>query len=693
MHPNELAQMHHVWRLAYEESLQGVYLEGVGNDAGAVEHWRNALDRITEAPAAFHSGKYQPSANEKDLFDSLSDLEKKCLRKVQNLDDGRLLSNGHAYTNGRPHYQYDYSLEQFKIANASAPSLILSPGSADSDTSSRNSSFRRKKAPPAGASGRKSPRTPSPEKKISPHPLHTRRNSSGVDSKPAVPQAESAVAASRAAALAWGNIGDSSKPRAGKFTKLRPERRRHVTTGSQPATIGQVKPPVNGLKQEGGTKRYPTRSSMDSVQRPSNFSDDLISLSTPTSVPSVPAIPRAWDKLNIVDQPTNYSSPSTAADKEKQPLKPSSLSRSYVEPGASKPNPPKPRRRPSTPAKEQKITLEAGPVAKVSNDLDDMKMDSKITTALKNLKGKIDDDLAKTILREIVVRGDEVHWDDIAGLEGAKRALKETVVYPFLRPDLFSGLREPARGMLLFGPPGTGKTMLARAVATESHSTFFSISASSLTSKYLGESEKLVRSLFTLAKELAPSIIFVDEIDSLLSSRNEGGEHEASRRLKTEFLIQWSALASAAAFRESQGDAQRVLVLAATNIPWAIDEGARRRFVRRQYIPLPEPETREKQLSKLLSRQNHTLGHGDLNKLITMTESYSGSDITALAKDAAMGPLRSLGEALLTTAFDHIRPIELADFQDSMLTIRPSVGKEGLKQFEEWASQYGSSGA
>ena len=255
---------------------------------------------------------------------------------------------------------------------------------------------------------------------------------------------------------------------------------------------------------------------------------------------------------------------------------------------------------------------------------------------LKNLPPGVDDHAAKQILNEIVVQGDDVHWSDIAGLDIAKNALREAVVYPFLRPDLFMGLREPARGMLLFGPPGTGKTMLARAVATESRSTFFSISATSLTSKYLGESEKLVRALFTLAKLLAPSIIFVDEIDSLLSQRSGSGEHEATRRIKTEFLIQWSGLQRAAAGREAdekengRGDANRVLVLAATNLPWAIDEAARRRFVRRQYIPLPESYTRATQLRTLLSQQKHTMSDADIDQLVDLTAGTENIDLPLL---------------------------------------------------------------
>ncbi|KAK9388858.1 hypothetical protein V1515DRAFT_578606 [Lipomyces mesembrius] len=319
---------------------------------------------------------------------------------------------------------------------------------------------------------------------------------------------------------------------------------------------------------------------------------------------------------------------------------------------------------------------------------------NRVNAAVKNITG-VEETAARQILNEIVVKGDEVHWDDIAGLEQAKTSLKETVVYPFLRPDLFKGLREPARGMLLFGPPGTGKTMLARAVATESQSTFFAISASSLTSKYLGESEKLVRALFALARALAPSIIFVDEIDSLLSSRSDTGEHEASRRIKTEFLVKWSDLAHAAAGKEHKDgdDAQRVLVLAATNLPWSIDEAARRRFVRRQYIPLPEPETRAKQIETLLKYQVHDLSEAEIRKLVALTDGFSGSDITAVAKDAAMGPLRALGEALLSTPRDQIRPVKFIDFEASLKNIRPSVSKEGLKAFEDWALKYGSSGA
>ncbi|KAJ1547856.1 hypothetical protein HK096_010321 [Nowakowskiella sp. JEL0078] len=181
------------------------------------------------------------------------------------------------------------------------------------------------------------------------------------------------------------------------------------------------------------------------------------------------------------------------------------------------------------------------------------------------LKG-VDPAMAKQILDEILIKKPTVSWEDIAGLELAKRSLHEIVVLPSLRPELFTGLRAPAKGLLLFGPPGTGKTMLAKAVATESKATFFSISASSFTTKFFGDGEKMVRALFACARQLQPSVIFIDceimfatdEIDSIMQSRSSS-EHEASRRLKTEFLLQFDGVSGASS--------ERVLVMAATNRP------------------------------------------------------------------------------------------------------------------------------
>lgn len=317
-------------------------------------------------------------------------------------------------------------------------------------------------------------------------------------------------------------------------------------------------------------------------------------------------------------------------------------------------------------------------------------MERRINKVMSTLHG-VDVQECEQIKNEILVINEEVHWDDIAGLTRAKSSLKEAVVYPFLRPDLFKGLREPIRGMLLFGPPGTGKTMIAKAVATESKSTFFSISASSLLSKYLGESEKLVRALFYLAKRLAPSIIFVDEIDSLLTARSDN-ENESSRRIKTELLIQWSALSSATA-NENKNSDNRVLVLAATNLPWAIDEAARRRFSRRLYIPLPEYETRLYHLKKLLSKQKNELSDTDFEVVAEMCAGFSGSDITALAKEAAMEPIRDLGDTLVDADFNKIRGVTVKDFEKAMQTVKRSVSPDSLQQYQDWAAGFGSTGA
>uniref|UniRef100_A0A8D3E4M2 Fidgetin-like protein 1 n=1 Tax=Scophthalmus maximus TaxID=52904 RepID=A0A8D3E4M2_SCOMX len=298
---------------------------------------------------------------------------------------------------------------------------------------------------------------------------------------------------------------------------------------------------------------------------------------------------------------------------------------------------------------------------------------------MKNFKN-VDSKLASLILNEIVDSGASVSFDDVAGQDLAKQALQEIVILPALRPELFTGLRAPARGLLLFGPPGNGKTMLAKAVAAESKATFFNISAASLTSKYVGEGEKLVRALFSVARELQPSVIFIDEVDSLLCERREG-EHDASRRLKTEFLIEFDGV-------QSGGD-DRVLVMGATNRPQELDEAVLRRFAKRVYVALPDEKTRSTLLTNLLGKHGNPLS---INELVTA--GYSGSDLTALAKDAALGPIRELGpDQVRCMAANEMRNIKTKDFEDSLKRIKPTVSPTTLKMYTKWNKDFGDTTA
>uniref|UniRef100_A0A8C4PZW5 Spastin n=1 Tax=Eptatretus burgeri TaxID=7764 RepID=A0A8C4PZW5_EPTBU len=305
-------------------------------------------------------------------------------------------------------------------------------------------------------------------------------------------------------------------------------------------------------------------------------------------------------------------------------------------------------------------------------------------TELKNLRN-VDSKLASLILNEIVDNAPSVHWEDIAGQELAKQALQEIVILPSLRPELFTGLRAPARGLLLFGPPGNGKTMLAKAVANESNATFFSISAASLTSKYVGEGEKLVRAMFAVARELQPSIVFIDEIDSVLCERREG-EHEASRRLKTEFLLEFDGI-------QLDTD-ERMLVMGATNRPQELDEAVLRRFSKRIYVSLPAEETRLKLLSHLLTKHGNPLSRKDLSHVARITEGYSGSDLTCLAKDAALGPIRELdAEQVKNMSAHEVRKIDMSDFLESLKKIKRSVNIQTLEAYIKWNSDYGDTAA
>ncbi|CAK6978730.1 spastin [Scomber scombrus] len=297
----------------------------------------------------------------------------------------------------------------------------------------------------------------------------------------------------------------------------------------------------------------------------------------------------------------------------------------------------------------------------------------------------VDKKLASLILNEIVDSASSVRFEDVAGQDLAKQALQEIVILPALRPELFTGLRAPARGLLLFGPPGNGKTMLAKAVAVESNATFFNISAASLTSKYVGEGEKLVRALFSVAREMQPSIIFIDEVDSLLCERREG-EHDASRRLKTEFLIEFDGV-------QSGGD-DRVLVMGATNRPQELDEAVLRRFSKRVYVALPMEQTRLKLLKNLLGKHGNPLSHRELSQLARMTDGYSGSDLTSLAKDASLGPIRELcPDQVRNMEASEVRNICLSDFVESLKKIKRSVCPQTLELYSRWNRSYGDTTA
>jgi ATP-dependent 26S proteasome regulatory subunit len=297
----------------------------------------------------------------------------------------------------------------------------------------------------------------------------------------------------------------------------------------------------------------------------------------------------------------------------------------------------------------------------------------------------VDKKLLDHILNDIIEKNDKViEWDDIAGLKEAKQILHETIVLPSLRPDIFQGLRAPARGVLLFGPPGNGKTLLAKAVSSQCKSTFFSVSASSLVSKWHGEGEKLVKALFAAANYLAPSVIFIDEIDSILTSRSSN-EHEASRRLKTEFLVQLDGVTA------NLNPDNRVLVMGATNRPYELDDAILRRFVKRIYIPLPDAESRVGLIKNALSSQRTKLSGYDYEKIAQMTEGYSGSDLKALCQEASMVSIRELGsEKLLTISAEQVRPVNLNDFIQSVKRVKPSVSPESINELVKWNKLYGT---
>ncbi|EKX32563.1 hypothetical protein GUITHDRAFT_91001 [Guillardia theta CCMP2712] len=261
----------------------------------------------------------------------------------------------------------------------------------------------------------------------------------------------------------------------------------------------------------------------------------------------------------------------------------------------------------------------------------------------------------------------DVTFDDIGGLEEQKQRIREIVVLPFCRPELFTRgkLLRPPRGVLFYGPPGTGKTMLAKAIAKETRAVFLNVSLSTLQDKWFGESQKLVRAVFTLAWKLQPTIIFIDEIDSFLRERKDG-EYEASCNMKSEFMALWDGL--------STESSAQVVVIGATNRPWAIDKAILRRMPRSFLIDVPGAQQREEILRKILSHE--VTEELDFVQLSKETEGYSGSDLKELCRAALLAPVQELIEQESRSEKRHcsndLRPLKMDDIIKAKTMVTPT---------------------
>ncbi|KAL3824833.1 hypothetical protein ACJIZ3_020862 [Penstemon smallii] len=310
-----------------------------------------------------------------------------------------------------------------------------------------------------------------------------------------------------------------------------------------------------------------------------------------------------------------------------------------------------------------------------------------------NLKNLAKDEYEKNFISAVVPPGEiGVKFDDVGALEEVKKALNELVILPMRRPELFSrgNLLRPCKGILLFGPPGTGKTLLAKALATEAGANFISITGSTLTSKWFGDAEKLTKALFSFASKLAPVIIFVDEVDSLLGARGGAFEHEATRRMRNEFMAAWDGLRSK--------DSQRILILGATNRPFDLDDAVIRRLPRRIYVDLPDAGNRMKILQIILARENLESGFS-FEQLANATDGYSGSDLKNLCIAAAYRPVQELiEEENKGDKFDEVpvlRPLNLDDFIHSKAKVGPSVAYDAssMNELRKWNDRYGEGGS
>ena len=288
---------------------------------------------------------------------------------------------------------------------------------------------------------------------------------------------------------------------------------------------------------------------------------------------------------------------------------------------------------------------------------------------------KLRDMIADTIISE----RPNVKMSEVAGLEDAKQAINDAILAPMKHPELFKGkARQPWRGILFYGPAGCGKTLIAKAVASEIDATFFNVSAANIVSKWLGESERLVMSLFEMARKNQPAIIFIDELDSIGVARS-GDDVGGERRLKTQLLTEMQGLAS---------DAEdRVTVIGATNLPWEIDFALRSRFEKRIHVPLPEKIARNR-IFEIHMEDIEIMSEVNYEELSDLSEGYSGRDLSIVCREAAMEPIRDLQISGRMDDEDEIvelRPVSREDFLRAIENIRPATSPEDLKKYSDWA--------
>ena len=292
--------------------------------------------------------------------------------------------------------------------------------------------------------------------------------------------------------------------------------------------------------------------------------------------------------------------------------------------------------------------------------------------ALKNIE--------PSAMREVLIEVPKVKWEDIGGLEHAKQELREAVEWPLKYPDVFSAANiKPPKGILLYGPPGTGKTLLAKAVANESNANFISVKGPELLSKWVGESEKHVREMFRKARQVAPCVIFFDEIDSLAPRRGGiTGDAHVTERVVSQLLTELDGLE----------ELKDVVVIAATNRPDLIDPALLRpgRIERHIYIPPPDKEAR-KEIFKIHLRGKPLANDVSIDELAERTEGYSGADIEAVCREAGMLAIRELIKPGMTKeeVKEAAKKLKITrkHFEEALKKVKPSLTKDDLKRYEE----------